>query len=148
MIRRRKNRIMALKVEGEWCEDPKTLKQLAVSYFNNLFAEVDVIPNTSQNDFPVITDAEKRVLASTPTAMEILDAVFAMAPFKAPGPDGLQAIFYQKQWNVVGSSIIQMVTTAFERGKPPSNINSTLITLIPKMKCPERHEPLSAYKFM
>lgn len=35
---------------------------------------------------------------------EVWNAVRAMGPLKAPGPEGLKAIFFQKQWKVVGKS--------------------------------------------
>ncbi|PKI45565.1 hypothetical protein CRG98_034083 [Punica granatum] len=35
---------------------------------------------------------------------EITDALLFIKPYKSPGPDGLQACFYQRCWDVIGSS--------------------------------------------
>lgn len=40
---------------------------------------------------------------------EIKEAVLVMGPLKAPGPDGFQARFYQKFWDVVGLDVTQQV---------------------------------------
>ena len=53
-----------------------------------------------------------------------------MGALKAPG-DGLNALFYQSQWDVVGNSVIYMVKNFFDPQKI-SKINETLIVLIPK----------------
>lgn len=57
-----------------------------------------------------------------------------MHPTKAPGPDGLQPIFFQKCWNTVG--VTQMVENALRTGMIDPRINESYITLIPKDKNP------------
>lgn len=52
-----------------------------------------------------------------------------MGAYKAPGPDGILPLFY---WHVVGESCINFVQRAIEMGAFPSDLNSTVITLIPK----------------
>jgi hypothetical protein len=40
---------------------------------------------------------------------EVKKAVFGMHPWKAPGPDGFPAGFYQKSWDVVGETVCRFV---------------------------------------
>lgn len=42
------------------------------------------------------------------TEEEIYDALHQMHPWKAPGPDGLHAGFYQRFWGIVGSDVKKM----------------------------------------
>jgi hypothetical protein len=59
-----------------------------------------------------------------------------MHPFKAPGPDGFQGIFFKQYWHIVGDDVVHLISTAFETGSFPSSLSETLIALIPKVDCP------------
>lgn len=43
------------------------------------------------------------------TKEEVRRAVFSIDPLKAPGVDGIHAMFFQTQWDVVGDSVCRMV---------------------------------------
>ncbi|KAL0012182.1 hypothetical protein SO802_007290 [Lithocarpus litseifolius] len=61
-----------------------------------------------------------------------------MHPKKAPGPDGMSAIFFQKYWDVVGNDISSMVLNVLNSNMSLAEINKTNISLIPKTKCPSK----------
>ena len=58
---------------------------------------------------PSISDAENADLCRIPTGQEIKAMIFEMHSQKAPGPDGLPALFYQRYWNIVGSTVIEAI---------------------------------------
>ncbi|XP_041017950.1 uncharacterized protein LOC121260172 [Juglans microcarpa x Juglans regia] len=68
------------------------------------------------------------------TAEEVSVALQQMHPTKAPGPDGMSPVFYQKYWHIVGNSVTSAVLQSLNSG---SELNHTLISLIPKKKCCE-----------
>jgi ribonuclease HI len=72
------------------------------------------------------------------SAGEVDQALKQMAPLTAPGPDGLPPLFYQKYWHVVGPEVTSGVLSCLNSGKVLSSINHTYITLIPKVKNPEK----------
>jgi len=47
------------------------------------------------------------------TDKKIYKALTNMHPEKAPGPDGFNAIFFQQNWNVVGSEVNQAIQSFF-----------------------------------
>ena len=69
-----------------------------------------------------------------------------MVAFKAPGPDGLHAGFFQRFWLTVGSSVISEVKKVFAERRVPEYLNTTLIALIPNIQGPEtlgNYRPIS-----
>lgn len=60
-----------------------------------------------------------------------------MTDSKAPGSDGFHAGFYQRTWDSVGGSVTKFALNFFETGKLPEECNDILISLIPKVPCPE-----------
>ena len=61
-----------------------------------------------------------------------------MGPTKAPGPDVMNALFYQKIWHIVGNEVIDAVLNFLHTGHMVPDINYTYIVLIPKLKKPKK----------
>ncbi|PWA56180.1 hypothetical protein CTI12_AA420120 [Artemisia annua] len=118
-----------------WVDDTDGLCNMVSSYFENLFqsstspecAEVASCLDKS------LSDSDIKILGKPVSESEVYNAVMQMHPSKAPGPDGMTALFYQKFWNIVGPTIVNVVRS----GIMPPNINKTLITFIPKIPSPD-----------
>ncbi|XP_031131901.1 uncharacterized protein LOC116033288 [Ipomoea triloba] len=67
------------------------------------------------------------------TPAEVHCALFDIAPFKAPGLDGLHAAFFPRMWDVVGVSLCDFVKSAIHTGVLPEGVNDTILTLIPRI---------------
>ncbi|XP_042958195.1 uncharacterized protein LOC122293790 [Carya illinoinensis] len=65
---------------------------------------------------------------------EMATALHQMNPTKAPSPNGMAPIFYQKYWHIVGKDVLSAVLHALNFGKFPVDLNHTFITLISKKK--------------
>ncbi|XP_031096869.1 uncharacterized protein LOC116001112 [Ipomoea triloba] len=68
---------------------------------------------------------------------EVKKAVFGMKKYGSPGPDGIQAIFYQHFWGEIGPALTTMVNQALETGTVHKSLAQACMTLIPKKDTPE-----------
>ena len=85
------------------------------------------------NNWTACISAEESLLLSSPISADgIKVALWSMKPFKAPGPNGLHAGFFQCSWHTVGANVVKEVQNIFCCGVMPSYLNHTLILLIPK----------------
>lgn len=90
-----------------------------------------------------------------PDEAEILHAVRSIGASKAPGPDGITALFYQTYWSIVKHDVVATVQHFFASGYLLRSLNHTNIVLIPKKDNPtlaSRYRPISLcnvlYKFI
>ena len=137
--RRARNRITRIKNSmGAWVETEDGIEQVAVQYFGNLFetsSPVD-IGESIRYITETVTEEMNEALTAPVTDTEIRDAVFAINPDKAPGPDGMTSLFYQRFRSIIGKDVISMVREFFETGELDERINQTNICLIPKTARP------------
>ena len=69
-----------------------------------------------------------------------------MQTLKALGPDGFPILFYKKYWAIVGESVTRVVTSFFQAGRMPVEVNNSFIVLIPKSQSPmslNHYRPIS-----
>lgn len=74
------------------------------------------------------------------TEQEVKDALSSMSPLKSPGPDGYPALFFQKYWIILGTSVVNCILNFLNNHALPPQMNYTYIVLIPKVKNP-KHMP-------
>lgn len=87
------------------------LKALITNHFSNLFtpmAGLD-LDQALQAVEPKVTSQMNELLSKEYTAEEVKRALDEMGDLKAPGADGMPAIFYKRFWSTVSSVVIQEV---------------------------------------
>ena len=139
--RRRRNTINSIRDEnGNWHESIDGIAEVAVSYFKNLYSTsyptcilevLDTIPTK------VTEDMNQRLIQEF-TREEVEAALKQMHPTKAPDPDGMSVIFFQKYLGIVGNDVICMVLNVLNSNISMVEINRTNITLVPKIKNPTK----------
>ena len=60
-----------------------------------------------------------------------------MGSYKAPGPDGIPAFFFQNFWGLVKTDVCNAIQAFFHYGSLLKAFHQTFITLIPKIPNPE-----------
>lgn len=70
-------------------------------------------------------------------ANEVKQAIFSIVVNKSPGPDGYGSEFYREARSIIGNDVTKAILEFLENGKLLRQINSTVISLIPKVLLPE-----------
>ncbi|XP_048633068.1 uncharacterized protein LOC125607235 [Brassica napus] len=109
--RRIRNKIVGLYDEaGNWVTEENGVEKVAVDYFDGLFS------STNPGEFdsfleeigPSISPQMNLMLLRVATEEEVRQALFMMHPEKAPGPDGMTALFFKHSWNVIKKDVVEL----------------------------------------
>ncbi|GLT66683.1 hypothetical protein SLA2020_390370 [Shorea laevis] len=139
IIRRRRNAIEFLKTaEGVWLGERREIGDHFLNVFKSLYRSS--FPNFPRDleglITPVISEAENFALCQVPDEAEVLAALKSMGSYKAPGPDGMTALFFKHYWSIAKEDVVSSVRSFFLRGFMLKRLNHTNITLIPKKENP------------
>lgn len=137
-LRRKRNHINHLRGTGNIWLEGDALKPLILDYFQNIFTtEGSTEEDLTSIIEPRITNTQNALLTAPFVVEEIRTAVFAMAPNKAPGPDGMTPSFYQNFWTLLDSDVTNFIMECLNSDHFPDNLNDATIVLIPKKAAPK-----------
>lgn len=124
--------------EGNVVHDQQEIGKMASTYFEDLLtalhpkinAEVhSIYPNT-------ITEESKAAALMAITDDDIKAALFSISDSKAPGPDGYNALFYKKSWDIIKVDFIAAIRYFFSNNTLPRCVNATRVALVLKQELP------------
>ena len=149
LVRRRRNRTLCMKDGvGNWLNRDNEIVDFIRKGFMELFklglCSAHLTDWNPPFWYSYLNEVEATSIDNMVTDEEISAGLWGMKPYKAPGPDGLHAGFFQ--WLVVGDIVRNEVRSIFNSGIMPEYLNKTRITLIPKCKNPEsfyNYRPIS-----
>lgn len=134
--------------------DPSAIEDMFLAHFHRLFKcdqgqERDAsggfdfpldseqpdggMPNFLNSIKVRLTNQQRSFLDKAFAAEDVQEAVFQMAGFKAPGPDGFVAAFYQRNWDLIGRDVSEAILAFFKSGYLLKEWNHTIVMLIPKV---------------
>lgn len=114
------------------------MEQTLVSHFKDLLMEPQEHKREATgricNEIPsMITRDQNLSLMRATTLEEVEETVKWMKKNKAPRPDGFTVEFYQVGWHFLGQDILGVVEESQRSEKVCLGLNSTLLSLIPKI---------------
>lgn len=152
VIRRRRNRINAIKDGQKWLFEEHAIANYFETNFEELFSSdySNHSPDIEDLISPCITEEENNFLSKIPLEEEIKESVWSLHPLKSPGSDGFFGIFYRKFWETIKEKVVRFVQECFKRGVIPSSANRMFLVLIPKVSQPtgfHQFRPISLCNF-
>jgi hypothetical protein len=132
---RRNNSIESLMVNGSPTSDPTRIGDHVVNYYKSLFSEpLSWRPRLDNLEFDRLNGEEAASLENPFEEKEVREVIKGMDRDKAPGPDGFSMAFFQDCWEVIKEDVMAVFEEFYTRGKFVKCINSTFISLIPKIQ--------------
>ncbi|XP_021726206.1 uncharacterized protein LOC110693390 [Chenopodium quinoa] len=140
VVRRWRNNIVAIKdTDGQWLFDQSQVKYQVVSYCAQLYTDDgdEGTYNIPSGVCTAFSNSQWESLNRPYTNCDIEFVVKNMGSLKAPGPDGFQALFYQKNWDTVAQNVYDLAKNVLEGKGTPDLLNETYLVLLPKVDSPD-----------
>ena len=121
-------------------EDIGEMNEMVRDYFSQLFtSEVQAVNEEVLADVKCrVTTNMNQLLMAPFSREEVKKALFSIGDLKAPGSDGLHAIFFKRFWDMLGDDLTDEVLHAINNADIPEGWNDTTIVMIPKVENPEK----------
>ncbi|XP_071704195.1 uncharacterized protein [Rutidosis leptorrhynchoides] len=132
-----KNNIRGINVNGSWCENPNTIKEVAFNHFKSIFEVHNSDGPSLEGLFSeLITSADNELLEAPFTEGEIWESVKCCGSSKAPGPDGFNFGFFKKFWSIIKDDLVGAINWFWVFGEFSKGCNASFVSLIPKKSDP------------
>lgn len=136
--KRKKNSLLGLHINGEWCEEPRLVKEEVRNFFSQKFRSVShPLPLLDGVPFSPLSADMSQSLEVPFSADELRDAVWDCAGEKSPGPDGVNFKFIKHFWDILKVDFSRMAEEFHQNGVWPRGTNASFISLIPKIDNPQ-----------
>lgn len=105
------------------------------NYFVDLFTSTNVDGQLTDGErVKQVDENENAELLMEITSAEVKEAVFAMHPDKACGPDGLNPAFFQVFWSIIEKDVVSFCQEFMRTGLLLEGVNEVVVCLLPKVK--------------
>ncbi|XP_020262713.1 uncharacterized protein LOC109838703 [Asparagus officinalis] len=148
--KRHQNRVLSLYTEdGIGLTDMNEIIAEFIGYYEKLLGTAVPVAKPDYqviSNGPILSTNQSVSLSLPVTRDEIKQAIFSMSDDKAPGPDGYSASFFKAAWDIINEDFFLAVEEFFYSGKMLGTLNTTSITLVPKIpnpKSPSDFRPIS-----
>lgn len=137
-IRKRKNALTSLSINGVVINDPAGIRDEAVSFFSNIFTEkYPQRPVFTGLEFKKLSPEQSSSLVAQFTHREIDEDVRSCNAQKAPGPDGYSFSFIKEAWETIKYDVYKIVEEFFSTSRLPKGSKAAFFALIAKCDNPE-----------
>lgn len=151
MKRRWRNNIEGIVHQGSWITNPRIVKDIFATHFEQRFKQIKL-----SIVFGIESLSNSRITPEMALSLDkhfpeiiIKGALWNINLEKSPGPDGFNGFCIRKYCDQMKPDIIHFMEVFHKTGILPHSINSSFITLIPKVEAPFHvHEfrPISLIK--
>ncbi|KAL2922107.1 LINE-1 retrotransposable element ORF2 protein [Bienertia sinuspersici] len=125
---------------GELKDSPGDISEAFQQYYAQLrgtsMQDREKVQRSNLETGPLLNDDQRQKLLGYPTVEEVKAAMFSITGDKSLGPDGFGSYFFQDNWEIVGKEVYKAMRSFFNSGKILKELNTTFLTLIPKVNCP------------
>ena len=123
-----------------WQVDQEEIEKVFIEYYSDLFisSKPSKFAEIAEAMQPKVTQSMNAMLVREFQASEVHKTLKQMYPLKAPSPNGMPPLFFQKFWFTVGGLVTKTILDFLNLGITPPKFNETHIVLIPKTKSPKR----------
>jgi hypothetical protein len=135
--RKRHNNINMVLVDSAYVEGVNNVRSAVFTHFSTHFKSLSASqPGVGGLQFRQLSGTEAGSLIFPFSQEEVKQAIWDCDSFKSPGPDGVSFGFLKEFWDLIKDDFMRFMTEFHRNGKLTKGVNSTFISLIPKVNSP------------